>query len=795
MNLKSAFQDGMLEAIFKLVVSSLLWYLFKTFDRDLACLTPFPESKFGVRKGFVLRNRLTLRCACISFAVLIAAFLGTATLQAASDQLQTVGNKIVSANSGCTIRLKGVCVPSLDWSNLGDGPPGGGITATVAEAVTAWNANIVRIPLNQDRWFGCDGASTASYQGLVDNIVNFCNANNVYALLDLHWSGTASSATNPCSGAGWGSATGQQNMPDDNSVTFWSSVAARYANNPAVLFDLYNEPHDDPWTVWRDGGISGSGFPTPGLQNLLNTVRGVGANNIIVAGGLDWAYNLTGITSASCGNSPCALTDTSSGFGIIYASHIYPWKGSNPWTPADGNNSIAVAGQYPILIGEFGEGGTTSASATIAGYSPSPDTNGTWTQSVLNWMDSLGYSGTAWCMHISASPILISNWSFTPTSWFGVPVKNWLSTPVPVCNLPTYTPTLTPLPCNYPGPSCTPTITFTPTSSFTPTHSPTVTPTVVTLMIDNFEITGNQLNPPYTGVWNSYTDAGSTESVLYNNSPGANGTNHAMTVSGTLASGGWAQEQANLFNPLSLFDASGFVGIGFWFYGDGKSYRVDINTTDVTNYNWWGYTFTPPAGVWSFHQIPFALMTQGGTPVTFNLSNVKGIQFDAESTGAFSYQVDEIMFYTTQGIYYTSTPTITYTPTLTPLPCNYPGPSCTPTETSTPSSTFTPTMTPGIVNVPFPNPWPDKNVPSAPLQFNYTNSRKEGQVALKVYTLAFRKVFEDASLNTAPGVTYTYVMDWSKVQDVLSNGLYYFVIESKNGSQLDRKIMKVLIQR
>src|SRR5208282_6891149 len=110
--------------------------------------------------------------------------------------------------------------------------------------------------------FGCDGNTTAAYQGLVDNIVSVCSANNAYALLDLHWSGTAASASPPCLGAGWGSATGQQNMPDDNSVTFWSSVAARYANNPAVLFDLYNEPHDDPWMTWRNGGISGSGFPT-----------------------------------------------------------------------------------------------------------------------------------------------------------------------------------------------------------------------------------------------------------------------------------------------------------------------------------------------------------------------------------------------------------------------------------------------------------------------------------------------------------------------------------------------------
>jgi hypothetical protein len=128
------------------------------------------------------------------------------------------------------------------------------------------------------------------------------------------------------------------------------------------------------------------------------------------------------------------------------------------------------------------------------------------------------------------------------------------------------------------------------------------------------------------------------------------------------------------------------------------------------------------------------------------------------------------------------------------LPCNYPGPTCTPTQTPTPTITFTPTATSGIVNVPYPNPWPDKNNPSAPLQFNYTNSQQAGQVDLKIYTLAFRKVFEDDGLMTAPG-SYSYVMDWAKLNDVLANGLYYFVIETNPGANPTRKIMKVLIER
>jgi hypothetical protein len=84
-------------------------------------------------------------------------------------------------------------------------------------------------------------------------------------------------------------------MPDANAVTFWTDVATRYANHPAVLFNIFNEPYGVTWTVWRDGGDSNSGYQTPGMQALLNTVRATGAHNIVVCGGLDWAYDLSGV--------------------------------------------------------------------------------------------------------------------------------------------------------------------------------------------------------------------------------------------------------------------------------------------------------------------------------------------------------------------------------------------------------------------------------------------------------------------------------------------------------------------
>ena len=115
-------------------------------------------------------------------------------------------------------------------------------------------------------------------------------------------------------------------MADQNAVTFWSSVGAAYANNPAVLFDLYNEPYDPGndnlgppvvtdttgYNTWLNGGtLGGASFSTPGMQKLLNAVRSAGANNVCLLGGLHWCANLNGFPAGSV---------TNKGNGVMLAS-------------------------------------------------------------------------------------------------------------------------------------------------------------------------------------------------------------------------------------------------------------------------------------------------------------------------------------------------------------------------------------------------------------------------------------------------------------------------------------------
>ncbi len=134
----------------------------------------------------------------------------------------------------------------------------------------------------------------------------------------------------------------------------------------------------------------------------------------------------------------------------------------------------------------------------------------------------------------------------------------------------------------------------------------------------------------------------------------------------------------------------------------------------------------------------------------------------------------------------TFTPTLSPTPTPTLTPCGYPGSTCTPTDTPTP------TATPSHLLLAYPNPWPSASSPGSTITFSYQNNQTQDEVSLKIFTLAFRKIYENDSLPTSQG-TQTQVVNLANLN--LANGLYYFVVVSKSGGQQNQTAMKVLIRQ
>jgi hypothetical protein len=348
------------------------------------------------------------------------------TLLSAPPELKVSGKYFQTVSGGGIVRLVGVNLCGCEWSAAGYGPSGGfggDMVQSVNAAVSTWKSNCLRVPLNQDFWFGYSNGSSASsttqstanqnkYRTYIDNVVNAASGKNVCVELDLHWSGKGS----------WGSSVDakQQNMPDDHSTDFWQDVATRYKNNPAVLFNLYNEPKDDSWSIWKNGGQSGSGFHTPGHQSLVNTIRTTGANNVIIVGGLGWAYDMTGVAAN-------ALSDPG-GNGIAYEAHIYDNKGTGAPGIWNTNVTVAVNAGFCVVIGEFGPKNDGSQDNT--GCTP-------FESDLIKWIDGANtanypYSALGWSFNTDAVPRMIADWDFNPTSCHGAQIKSWLASVKPV---------------------------------------------------------------------------------------------------------------------------------------------------------------------------------------------------------------------------------------------------------------------------------------------------------------------------------------------------------------------------
>jgi hypothetical protein len=157
--------------------------------------------------------------------------------------------------------------------------------------------------------------------------------------------------------------------------------------------------------------LNAKGFMAVGMQGLVDGVRETGANNIVVVGGLDWAYDLSGILKGF------EIEEHPDGHGVMYSTHVYPWKSN--WE----KSFLEVAAVHPILVGEVG------VDANKMSWMPAERQEDwqTWVPRMLHTIQEYRLNWTAWCFHPKASPRLLLDWDYTPTPFWGVFVKEALS--------------------------------------------------------------------------------------------------------------------------------------------------------------------------------------------------------------------------------------------------------------------------------------------------------------------------------------------------------------------------------
>ena len=287
--------------------------------------------------------------------------------------LAASGRAIVTAGSTQPIHLRGINRSGLEYAEPGQN--GFLEAAAISQSeidriVGGWGANLLRIPFNQDWALNGRGSFSAeAYLDALDRIVSWASRAGAYTLLDLHWLDADITRGSNSDG----SFNRVPALPNAGSIEVWERLAERYRNEPAVLFDIFNEPHSPirgDTASYDSIDDEGHLAPLKGrsvtmrvwqawARRLVRAIRGSHPRSLIFVPGIDWAYDLRGM--------PLSIADGSTEVfqNIVYSTHVYPWCGpprtrrrrlwfaaQQPLTWREAFGSLAR--RAPVFIGEWG---------------------------------------------------------------------------------------------------------------------------------------------------------------------------------------------------------------------------------------------------------------------------------------------------------------------------------------------------------------------------------------------------------------------------------------------------------
>lgn len=341
----------------------------------------------------------------------------TPTATPAGFSVRVEGNKLIDG-SGKTLQLRGVNRSGTQYAcqegwGIFDGPS----DQASVDAMASWGMNAVRVNGNEACALGINGVPAAyggqNYINALKAYIAKLHAKGMYVILDLHHNGP-----------GTAKSTDAYPMPDrDHSPAYWTVMANAFKDDPALIFDLYNEPWPGNggnavanWLCIRDGGsgVAGSGSPcagqgftyvAAGMQEMLTAVRNTGATNVVMVGGTNWAGYLDKWQTYK----PTDLLNQLAASVHVYAPPLdSPYGNPSTWESSIG----ALAQSVPVVAGE---GMDTNCTHT---------TSDQW----LPWADQRGISYLFWAWVTSScsdEPALIKDYSGTPTA-YGAGLRDWL---------------------------------------------------------------------------------------------------------------------------------------------------------------------------------------------------------------------------------------------------------------------------------------------------------------------------------------------------------------------------------
>lgn len=208
------------------------------------------------------------------FSALMLAHAGGALADV--SPLSVSGNKVLAGGQPASFAGN-----SLFWSNNGWGGEKFYNAGTVGWLKSDWKSKVVRVAMGVDEGGGYLQDAAAN-KARVKAVVDAAIANDMYVIIDWH--------------------THHAENYRSQAITFFEEMARTYGKSNHVIYEVYNEPLNISW----------SDTIKPYAQAVINAIRAIDPDNLIIVGTPNWSQDVDVASRAPI-----------SGANIAYTLHFY----------------------------------------------------------------------------------------------------------------------------------------------------------------------------------------------------------------------------------------------------------------------------------------------------------------------------------------------------------------------------------------------------------------------------------------------------------------------------------------
>lgn len=250
-----------------------------------------------------------------------------------NGQLQVIGTQLCN-EKGEAVVLRGMSSHGIQWyANF--------LTRAAIKSTADNGANLLRVAMYTDEG-GYISNPEAMRQTLID-AVDTAIALDMYVIIDWHILHD-----------------GNPNTHREEAKAFFTQMAERYQDSPAVLYEICNEPN---------GNVTWEHDVRPYAEEVIGAIRAVDADAVILVGSPTWSQDLQEVAKHPL-----------DGENIMYTCHFY--AGTHTAWLRDRISDVLRQG-IPVFISEWG---TSDASGS----------GGVYPEETRRWIDFMNANHLSW---------------------------------------------------------------------------------------------------------------------------------------------------------------------------------------------------------------------------------------------------------------------------------------------------------------------------------------------------------------------------------------------------------------